>query len=444
MATDRAPTVQQIQRDYLEESSALALRYGRIFAAMTLPFLAWYFYQDHAIGFGPETMFWRGLAVTASVLFLVASWTVLPGRPRLILFAHAVLLSAPVINSAGLTVTLFVLRPEVAGFEAGVRGALFITIFAAFAFASGARRYLWAIVTLPMVGMAVSLLVFATLSPAEWALFTDIAIACVVVSVVGVQQEKIHYGEFQMRCWASHRKDLLEVRLRELRQLNRQLREFAYLVSHDLKEPLRTMNGFLGLAGDLLARPEPDLDKVGEFIGHAQAGAERMSRLMEGLLTYSRLDTTSDSHGIVSLEAIIGEVLANLAGSIRESGARIQREPLPNVTGDAGQLGQLFQNLLSNAIKYHRPGAVPEVTIRAEGQDDRVTVIVSDYGIGIAPAQHDRVFRLFQRLHTQDEYEGTGVGLAVVRRIVERHGGEITLESAVDAGSTFRVTLPRG
>ena len=444
MATVRAPTIQQIRGDYLVESAAHALRYGRIFAAMTIPFLAWYFYQDHALGFGPETMIWRGIAIGTSFLFLIASWTVLPTRPRMTLAAHALVLTAPIINTAGLTVTLFILRPDVDGFEAGVRGALFITIFAAFAFASGVRKYLWAIVGIPMIGMAIALLVSEALTPAEWALFTDILIACLVVSIVGIQQEKVHYDEFQMRRWASHRKDALEVRLRELRQLNRQLREFAYLVSHDLKEPLRTMNGFLGLASDSLVRPEPDLDKAGEFLGHAQAGAERMSRLMEGLLTYSRLDTVSDSHGVVALETVMEEVLANLAGHIRESEARITREPLPNVTGDAGQLSQLFQNLISNALKYHRPGAPPEVTIRAEAQDERVTVVISDYGSGIDPKQHDRIFRLFQRLHTQGEYEGTGVGLAVVRRIVERHGGEITLDSAEGAGATFRVTLLRG
>jgi signal transduction histidine kinase len=444
MATLRAPTGREIRQEYIEESAARSLRYGRTFAALTLPFLAWYLYQDQALGLGAETLVWRWLAITVSTLFLAASWTLLPGRPRLTLAAHALLLAGPVINAAGLTVTLFVLRPEVAGFEAGVRGALFITIFAAFAFASGARRVLWAVVSLPMAGMTAALLLTDALRPAEWALFTDILIACVVVSVVSLQQEKIHVGEFQMRRWANHRKEALELRLRELHQLNRQLREFAYLVSHDLKEPLRTLNGFLGLASDLLHRPEPDLAKAGEFLGHAQAGAERMGRLMEGLLTYSRLDTTSDSHGVVSLEAVIREVLANLEGSIRESGAVIHREPLPNVTGDAGQLGQLFQNLLSNALKYHRPGAAPEVTVSAEGDDGRVTVVVSDYGIGIDPKHHDRIFRLFQRLHVQDEYEGTGVGLAVVRRIVERHGGNITVDSAVDAGATFRVTLPRG
>jgi signal transduction histidine kinase len=444
MVTKSAPAEQQLQGDYLAESAEHALRYGRIFAALSIPLLAWNLYQDHALGFGPHTLQWRVIAIGASVLFLLASWTVLRGRPRLILAAHAALLAAPIINSAGLTVTLFLLRPEATGFVEGTRGALFVTIVAAFAFSSGARRYLWAIVGIPMGGLITALLVTDALANTEWALFTDIGIACVVVSVVGFQQDRIHTDEFRMRRLASLNKHALEKRLAELKQLNRQLKEFAYLVSHDLKEPLHTIKGFLGLANDLILRPEPDLDKAGEFLDLAQAGTERMSRLMEGLLTYSRVDTLSEYHQIVALEAVLEEVLANLAGSIRERGAQIHREQLPNVTGNARQLVQLFQNLVSNALKYQRPGAGPEVRISAETRDDQVTVTISDNGIGIDPEHHDRVFKLFQRLHTQGEYKGTGVGLAVVRRIVERHGGEIFLESAKGAGATFRVTLPTG
>ena len=441
LATERETSRQQIRREYLVETAHHTLRQGQIFAALTLPFLAWYIYQDHLLGFGLEALPMRGFAVAVSALFLLASWTVLPGRPRLTLWAHGVLLAGPVINSAGLAVVLFLIRPETAGFQEGVRGALFITLFAAFAFAGGVRRQLWAVVGLPILGMAVAFLATGALSAEEWTLFTDIAIAVLVVAVVGFRQERIHYDEFKMRRWATLRKDALEQRLRELRQLNRQLQEFAYLVSHDLKEPLRTVTGFLGLAGDLLAAKEPDLDKVAEFLGQAQDGAERMSRLMEGLLTYSRLDTASNSHRVVGLDAVMEEAKANLAGAIRESEARILQEPLPKVVGDPGQLAQLFQNLLSNALKYHRPGIPPEVTIQAKVGPDKVTVIISDNGIGIDPKHHDRIFRLFQRLHTRQEFEGTGVGLAVVRRIAERHGGEVTLVSSPGAGATFRVTL---
>ena len=447
MGTEHAPTQDQIRRDYLKESAGHTLVYGRLFAALTLPILAWYFYQDHALGFGAETMMWRGGAFVVSTLFLVASWTVLPSRASATIAAHALLIAGPVVNAAGLTVTLFILRPEDAGFQEGVRGALFITIFAAFAFAAGARRYVWAVVSLPVAGMAVALLMTDTLKISEWALFTDVAVVCLVVSIVSFRQEQIHLAEFKMRRWAQHRKSALEDRLQELRQLNRQLREFAYLVSHDLQEPLRTMSGFMGLARDGLAMETTDMEKVDEFLNQAQKGAVRMGNLMDGLLTYSRIETTAGSHQVVGLDAVLEEAEANLAGRIRETGARIQREPLPTVLGDQGQLVQLFQNLVANALKYHRPGATPEVIIRSEKGGDRgdqVTIMVADYGIGIAAEHHERIFRLFQRLHTRTEYEGTGVGLAVVRRIVERHDGKITVESAKDAGATFRVTLPRG
>jgi signal transduction histidine kinase len=413
-------------------------------AALSIPVLGWYIYQDTLLGFGAATAVWRWFAIGVSTVFLALSWTVLPTRPRLALAAHAVLLSAPVINAAGLTVMLFLLRPDVPTFQAGTRGALFITIFVAFVFAAGTRRWLWLLLGLPLTGMCAAAVLTGAFTADEWPLFSDVGVALVVVSVVAFQQERLHFDEFQLRIWAAHRKDALEANLRELRQLNRQLREFAYLVSHDLKEPLRTVSGLLALAEDALCREPPDTARVREVLALAQNGSGRMSRLMDGLLAYSRVDTTASSHRAVALDDVLAEVEANLRAAITESEAVIQRSPLPSVMGDHGQLVQLFQNLVSNALKYHRPGAAPEVTIRAEDHGDRVAVLVSDYGIGIDPQHHERIFRLFQRLHTSAEYEGSGVGLALVRRIVERHGGEVSVESALDAGATFRVTLPRG
>jgi len=396
------------------------------------------------LGFGDDTAVWRLFAMGLAVLFLLGAWTVLPGRPRLTLAAYGVLLSGVVANAAGLAVTLFLLRPPEATFQDGVRGAIFLTMFAAFAFAAGVRRWLWLILGVPLAGMCAALAWTAALVEHEWALFSDLVVALAVMVAVSFQQERLRFDEFQARIWALHRKTALEERLRDLRQLNRQLREFAYLVSHDLKEPLRTMTGLLALARDAAAQAPPEPGKVREYLDHAEDSAGRMARLMDGLLAYSRVDTTALSFQPVSLDEVLHEVEANLDAAIRRSDAVIHREPLPVVTGDRSQLVQLFQNLVSNALKYHRPGAVPELHLRAERSDGAgVTVLVSDYGIGIDPKNHERIFRLFQRLHTGAEYEGSGVGLAVVRRIVERHGGEVSVESALDAGATFRVTLPR-
>ncbi|SDR32401.1 sensor histidine kinase [Natronobacterium texcoconense] len=226
---------------------------------------------------------------------------------------------------------------------------------------------------------------------------------------------------------------------RRLEQSNEQLEQFAYAVSHDLREPLRMVTSYLQLLeqqyGDEL---DEDAD---EFIEFAVDGAERMEKMIEGILTYSRIDTQDNGLGSVDLEAVIDDVLQDLDVRIEETDAEITTESLPTVQGDASQLRQLFQNLLSNAIEYSGEG-VPRVTISATREDDEWMVSVSDEGIGIDASDTDRVFEVFQRLHSHEEHEGTGIGLALCKRIVDKHGGDIWLESEPGEGTTISFTLP--
>lgn len=225
----------------------------------------------------------------------------------------------------------------------------------------------------------------------------------------------------------------------ELRRSNEELQQFAYIASHDLQEPVRMVKNFT----ELLERRYGDrLDDSGrEFIGFAIDGARRMQRLIQDLLEYSRVGTHGREPSPIATQEVLMGVLANLKIAIDESAAAITHGPLPEVMADESQILQLLQNLVANAIKFRGPSA-PQVHIEAGRQGDHWLFAVRDNGIGIDPAQYGRVFQVFQRLHSRDEYPGSGIGLAVCKRIVQRHGGQIWVESQPGAGSTFYFTLP--
>lgn len=231
----------------------------------------------------------------------------------------------------------------------------------------------------------------------------------------------------------------LSVKAAELARSNRDLEQFASLASHDLQEPLRAVAG----ACQLLQRGYADqLDEHGrELIEMAVSGAKRMRQFVQGLLEYSRVQTRGGALECVPARDVLEEALANLRESIRERGAKISVGELPVVKVDRRQMAAFFQNLIGNAIKYVPPETVPEVRIEARTEGDEHVFSVSDNGIGIEPDMADKVFDLFGRLHPR-EYPGTGIGLAVCQRIIERHGGRIWLESKPGEGTTFYFTLP--
>ncbi|AGB36393.1 PAS domain S-box protein [Natronococcus occultus] len=231
----------------------------------------------------------------------------------------------------------------------------------------------------------------------------------------------------------------LKERRRQLEASNERLEQFAYAASHDLQEPLRMVTSYLGLIEERYAEA---LDEDGEeFIAYAVDGAERMREMIDGLLEYSRVETQGEPFEPVALEDVLEDVLADLQLRIEESGAEITTGTLPRVRGDGSQLRQVLQNLLENAITYsgEKP---PRVHVDADRRGAEWTISVSDEGIGIDPEDQHRVFQVFDRLHSAEEYEGTGIGLALCQRIVERHDGEIAVDSEPGEGSTFTITLP--
>jgi PAS domain S-box-containing protein len=227
----------------------------------------------------------------------------------------------------------------------------------------------------------------------------------------------------------------------ELARSNAELEQFAYVASHDLQEPLRMVASYTQL---LARRYRGQLDDdAEEFIGFAVDGVTRMQALINDLLAYSRVGTRGGEFSQVPLEAVLQRVIASLGPSLEEAGATVTHDPLPTVRGDATQLSQLFQNLIQNGVKFCRKGVAPVLHVGVREEEAVWHLTVRDNGIGIPEEFQDRIFVIFQRLHSRAEYPGTGIGLSICKKIVERHGGRIWVESASGEGSTFHFTLPK-
>jgi len=225
-----------------------------------------------------------------------------------------------------------------------------------------------------------------------------------------------------------------------LTESNAALEQFAYVASHDMQEPLRTMSAYAQLlikryAGKL----DPDADA---FLSFIVGGSARMSALIRDLLTFAQITTETERPSSIALDEDLETALTNLTETVVETGAIITHDPLPTIPADRGQMIRLFQNLVGNAIKYRKPAEPPVIHITARQQGPEWVISVQDNGIGFNPKYASTIFQPFKRLHTNDTYPGTGVGLAICRRIVDAHGGRLWAESEPGKGSTFHFTLP--
>ncbi len=233
---------------------------------------------------------------------------------------------------------------------------------------------------------------------------------------------------------------ILAATMADLKRSNEELQQFAYVASHDLQEPLRMVSSYTQLLAD---RYKGRLDeRADKYIEYAVDGAVRMQRLINDLLDFSRVGTRAMPIETTDCNAVLKEALGNLAAMIDEHRAIITHEALPSVHADASQLVLVFQNLISNAVKFHGVD-LPNVHVSAQDQGPEWVFSIKDNGLGIDQKYADKIFLLFQRLHTRQEYPGTGMGLAICKRIIQRHGGRLWFESVPGGGSTFFFTIPK-
>ncbi|MGC2370556.1 MAG: ATP-binding protein [Candidatus Sulfotelmatobacter sp.] len=245
--------------------------------------------------------------------------------------------------------------------------------------------------------------------------------------------------ERQLRQSRRQAEEDLARKVEELARSNADLEQFAYIASHDLQEPLRMVTAYTQL---LAERYRGKLDaEADKFIGYASEGAMRMQVLIQDLLAFSRVGRAESSDANIDCNGVMEEVLQTLSAAVQESGAVISYSQLPQIQGDRTQLGQVFQNLIANAIKF-RGKEPPKISVQAENKDDQWWFEVSDNGIGIPPENAGHVFEVFYRLHARSEYPGNGIGLAICKKIIERCGGRIWVESQSGSGSHFKFTLP--
>ena len=258
------------------------------------------------------------------------------------------------------------------------------------------------------------------------------------------QTAGIQIGQFIARLQAEaalrDANDELERQARELMRSNAELQQFAYVASHDLQEPLRMISSYTQL---LMRRYGDRFDsEAREFMDFVVDGAARMKQLIEDILAYARVGTRNRELKPVATETALAKAVVNLRASIEAGGAAVTHDALPEVSGDEAQLVQVFQNFIGNALKF-KGAEAPRIHVSAAPHPDGWEFAIRDNGIGIDPQYFERIFMVFQRLHSKDEYSGTGIGLAICKKVVDRHGGHIRVESQPGQGSTFFFTLPR-
>lgn len=281
-----------------------------------------------------------------------------------------------------------------------------------------------------------------------WFIFAAFALVALVALALGrrvLQSAESNLRQANTRL-ASVNRELavsnqeLERRAAELARSNAELEQFASIASHDLQEPLRKIRTFTehitSMESDRLSERGQD------YLNRTNNAAARMQALIQGLLQFSRVTTQARPFGLVNLRRVVEETLDDLSTQVERTGATVHVGELPAIHADGLQMRQLFQNLLSNAIKFHRDGVAPEIHVDANVLGSELLLTVRDNGIGFESQYSGRIFRLFERLHGRSEYQGTGIGLALCRKIADRHGGTIVAEGVVGAGATFTVILP--
>ena len=351
-----------------------------------------------------------------------------------ILLLYRVGMSVPMALDSAIGFTLF----TVAFFAARPRGKLMSVLTSKTTGGAVARRLIPVAILIPW-GLGAMLL----LGEKAGYYGRDYAISIFAVSSIVIFTGLIWWNSrllYEADLERMQAEEQLRKTSENLERSNGELQQFAYAASHDLFEPLRMVVSYLQLLNQRFGTGL--VPQAREFIGFAVDGAERMQALIQDLLAYSRVDMRGGSFNTVDCEQAFSAAVANLKVAIEETGAVVRHGQLPRIAGDSVQIAQVFQNLIGNALKFHG-NKPPEVDVAAQPRGEEWLFYVRDNGIGIEPRNFERIFVIFQRLHTRTEYAGTGIGLALCKKIIERHGGKIWVESIPGKGSTFLFTLPK-
>ena len=462
MAGDAGPTLeldeQELARRYRSDSAERVLRVGTAASVSMAVVISLFLVFDRVVVVLEAPILpSRLLVLTPAVVFLALRWTLFRRRPRLALPFYTLQLFSTVAGGAFIVVALFAVPPPEAGWEAAISGTLSAHLFVVFVFASRARRHLPWVFGVPIGGMFVGLAAVGGADQGDVSMLVNPCTVAVALIVMALFQDRLDRVEVRSRVLAEHRgaqlareverhRDTareLQERALELDRSNQELQQLAQVASHDLKQPLRTISSFLALLRKRLDSQLAQDDKSDRYMRFAEDGAIQASALIDGLLLYARADRAGGVPGPLDLNRVLEVVRVHLSVALEEAGGRLTVGQLPTLETDPDPMVRLFQNLVENAIKYRRPGVPLEISVEVDETDGGPCFAVRDNGIGIDPKHHDELFTLFRRLHTRDEYSGVGIGLATCKKIVERYGGRIWIESTAGEGAAFLFTLPR-
>ncbi|MEL6674403.1 MAG: ATP-binding protein [Bacteroidota bacterium] len=432
-----------IRSEYMKEAAAKTLKVGRAAAFIAIPVLTIFAVQDLLVYHLNEALIWRIISLVPFVLFLILAFTQFRRNPQLAIPFNALNILGMIVMMSGLVYVVFILSNPPLNLKYGVTLGYAVALFISLIISAGARQYLPYIIVFPLSILTVVLIFTQEMELSDWAFMSNIYIVAIVVMVFSHNQEKNAFRDFEMRQIIQSREEELSFQKDKLELANQELQAYNYSVSHDLRNPLRSI---LLYATFLRKDFEEKLGiKDQEHIIRIKESAMQMNQLIDDMLAFSKVGNKDLFLQILDMKDLFQEVFEELIRS--ESDRRNIRFNLTEIEeayGDKAMIRQVITNLLSNALKYTQKVERAEIEIKGFWHGDEYVYQVKDNGVGFDANQSEEMFRVFHRLHTPEEFEGSGVGLAIVQKIVQRHKGRVWASGSRDQGASFFFCLPKG
>ncbi len=428
---------------YRSEQAAQTLSITRFSAWVGIPAILFLMLQDTFVTRIGWISLLRLIGLVPCFFVLVKAYTVFERDTTTVIRDHCIMLSLVMTQICLISYVLWRLDPEGINYQQGTTHGITTAILVAFLVIGGGRRFLLLVLGIPFLILTILLLTASGRELADLSLFVIPAVTLGTLSIYSASREDVVFSEFAMRRLAARQEEKLKRSAEALSRTNAELRGFAHTASHDLKQPLLSISGFLDIIHHELGQEGLLKDSIADFFGRVQGAAHRMSELIDSMLVYSRATSRETVFSIVDLNQLLDAVKDDLHSAIQNSGATIESTPLPNVHGDFSQLACVLQNLIANSIKYAKAGEAPLIRISASDEENVVRIVITDNGIGFDPGYASALFDAFRRLHEAGDHEGVGLGLAICRKYIERHGGEIGATGEPGVGATFWFTVAK-